>query len=72
MFFDTLIDENAASHIALGSGYALAVEDEAEKALVNESEIHIDFMIGSPELEVDGITAAGEHVPVLRGGNWQI
>ena len=72
VFFDTLIDENAASHIALGSGYALAVEDEAEKALVNESEIHIDFMIGSPELEVDGVTAAGEHVPVLRGGNWQI
>ena len=72
VFFDTLIDENAASHIALGSGYALAVEDEADKARVNQSQIHIDFMIGSPELEVDGITAAGEHVPVLRNGAWQI
>ena len=72
VFFDTLLDENAASHIALGSGYALAVEDEADKARINESQIHIDFMIGSPELDVDGITAAGEHVPVLRNGAWQI
>ncbi len=72
VFFDTLLDENAASHVALGSGYAVAVTDEAEKSLVNESQIHIDFMIGSPELDVDGITAAGVHVPVLRNGVWQI
>ncbi len=72
VFFDTLLDENAASHIALGSGYSVAVADDADKARVNESEIHIDFMIGSPELDVDGITADGEHVPVLRGGAWQI
>ena len=72
VFYDTLIDENAASHIALGSGYALGVADEADKARVNESEIHIDFMIGSPALDVDGITAAGEHVPVLRNDAWQI
>ena len=72
VFFDTLLDENAASHIALGSAYAMAVTDEAEKQRINESKIHIDFMIGSPELDVDGITAAGEHVPVLRQGVWQI
>lgn len=72
VFFDTLIDENAASHIALGSGYALAVTDEADKKRVNRSQIHIDFMIGSPELDVDGITRAGEHVPVLRNGAWQV
>ena len=72
VFYDTLIDENAASHIALGSGYALAVADEADKARVNESQIHIDFMIGSPALDVDGITSAGEHVPVLRNGAWQL
>ena len=72
VFYDTLLDENAASHIALGSAYAMAVSDEAEKQLINESKIHIDFMIGSPELDVDGITAAGEHVPVLRQGAWQI
>jgi aminopeptidase len=72
VFFDTLLDENAASHIALGSGYGLAVEDEADKQRVNKSQIHVDFMIGSPELQVDGITQAGEHVPVLRNGAWQI
>lgn len=72
IFYDTLLDENAASHIALGSGYALAVADPADKARVNESQIHIDFMIGSPELDVDGVTAAGEHVPVLRNGAWQM
>jgi aminopeptidase len=72
VFFDTLLDENAASHIALGSGYALTVADDADKARVNESQIHIDFMIGSPELDVDGVTDTGEHVPVLRNGVWQI
>jgi len=71
-FFDTLLDENAASHIALGSGYAMTVGDEGERQHLNHSEIHVDFMIGSPELEVDGITASGEHVPVLRGGAWQV
>ena len=72
VFFDTLLDENAASHIALGSAYDLAVGDEADKARINQSSIHIDFMIGSPELDVDGITPRGEHVPVLRNGAWQI
>ena len=72
VFFDTLLDENAASHIALGSAYSLAVGDEAEQQRINESSIHIDFMIGSPELDIDGITATGEHVPVLRQGVWQI
>jgi aminopeptidase len=72
VFFDTLLDENAASHIALGSAYAMAVGDEDEKQRINKSQIHVDFMIGSPELNVDGITAAGEHVPLLRGGAWQI
>ena len=72
VFFDTLLDENAASHIALGSAYAMAVGDEDEKKRINQSQIHIDFMIGSPELDVDGVTAAGEHVPVLRNGAWQL
>ena len=71
VFFDTLLDENAASHIALGNGFAFAVDgDDAER--VNKSGMHVDFMIGSPELDVDGITGAGERVPVLRGGAWQI
>jgi aminopeptidase len=72
VFYDTLIDENAATHIALGNGYESPVADEAEKALVNQSEVHVDFMIGSPELAVDGITRDGEAVPVLRNGAWQI
>ena len=71
-FFDTLIDENAASHIALGGAYDHPVEDAADKKRVNTSRVHIDFMIGSPELAVDGVTRDGDVVPVLRNGNWQI
>ena len=71
VFFDTLLDENAASHIALGSAYTFAVEgDDVERA--NQSGIHVDFMIGSDAMEVDGITAGGDAVPVLRGGAWQV
>ncbi|HUF02220.1 MAG TPA: aminopeptidase [Gaiellaceae bacterium] len=72
VFYDTLIDENAASHIALGGAYDHPVEDAAEKARINKSTIHVDFMIGSPELNVDGITRGGDCVPVLRDGAWQI
>jgi aminopeptidase len=72
VFFDTLLDENAASHIALGTAYGLAIDDDADRERINRSQVHIDFMIGRPELEVDGITAAGERVPVLRDGGWQI
>jgi aminopeptidase len=72
VFFDTLIDENAATHIALGGGYQAPVEDEADRARVNQSQIHIDFMIGSPELAVDGITRDGGVVPVLRDGAWSL
>jgi aminopeptidase len=71
-FFETLLDENAASHIALGNGYALGVESPDDKARINPSSVHVDFMIGSPELAVDGITAAGDAVPLLRGGVWQV
>jgi aminopeptidase len=71
VFYDTLLDENAASHLAIGVGFPYAVEgDQAER--VNDSEIHIDFMIGSPELDVTGITADGERVPVLIGGHWRV
>jgi len=72
VFWNTPLDENASSHIALGGSYEFVVEDEAERALANQSEIHVDFMIGSPEVDVDGITRDGERVPVLRGGDWQI
>ena len=72
VFLDTLIDENAASHIALGHGYESPVEDDADRARVNRSRVHIDFMIGSPELDIDGITHEGDSVPLLRNGAWQI
>jgi aminopeptidase len=72
VFYETLLDENAASHIALGNAYTFPVEDDADRERVNKSGIHVDFMIGSNELDVDGITREGERVPVLRGGSWQI
>jgi aminopeptidase len=72
VFLETLLDENAASHIALGSGYELTVEDPAEVERVNQSSIHADLMIGRPDLQVDGLTESGEAVPILRGGAWQI
>jgi aminopeptidase len=71
VFFDTLLDENAASHIALGQGFAFAVE-EADRDAINSSQIHVDFMIGGDDVAVMGITASGEAVPVLRQGSWQI
>lgn len=71
VFYDTLLDENAASHIALGSAYAMCVGDEDADA-INTSLIHIDFMIGSPEVDVLGVTADGREVPVLVGGAWQV
>jgi aminopeptidase len=71
VFYDTLLDENAASHIALGQGFPFLVPN-GRVAAVNESQIHIDFMIGSSDLRITGLTAAGDRVPVLVGGAWQI
>jgi aminopeptidase len=71
VFWTTLIDENAASHLALGNAYAFSV-DESERGNINQSTIHIDFMIGSNDVAVTGITGSGERVPVLRDGTWQI
>jgi aminopeptidase len=71
VFFNTLLDENAASHLALGNAYAISVGDE-DRDRINRSSIHIDFMIGSDDVAVTGVTADGVDVPVLRGGAWQI
>jgi len=71
VFFDTLLDENAASHIALGNAYAFTAGPEDQDKL-NQSAIHVDFMIGSPEVSVTGVTSDGDRVPVLRQGDWQI
>jgi aminopeptidase len=72
VFYDTLLDENAASHIALGQGLGFAFEDERGAAAMNHSDIHVDFMIGSNAVAVTGTTRAGAEVPLLRDGAWQI
>jgi aminopeptidase len=71
-FFDTLLDENAASHIALGAAYHFSVEDEQDRERLNTSAMHVDFMIGSEELEVTGVTKDGQRVPVMSGGSWKL
>ena len=72
VFYETLLDENAASHIALGSGFGFAVETDEDRARVNQSAAHTDFMIGSNEVDVTGVTRDGERVPLLRDGVWQL
>jgi aminopeptidase len=71
VFFNTLLDENAASHLAFGNAYAIAVGEE-DHGRINESSVHIDFMVGSNDVAVTGITRDGTEVPVLRGGAWQL
>jgi aminopeptidase len=72
VFYDTLLDENAASHIALGQALGFALADPADQARMNNSEIHVDFMIGSDELAVTGIARDGTEIPLLRDGTWQM
>jgi aminopeptidase len=77
LFYNTLFDENAASHVALGAAYKFtlrggeAMTDEGfEAAGGNRSATHVDFMIGSPELDVDGVLPGGVAEPVMRKGEW--
>lgn len=77
LFFNTLFDENAACHIALGNCYTECLENGSGlsgEALAarggNESLVHVDWMIGAEDTEIDGITASGDRVHVFRNGNW--
>jgi aminopeptidase len=72
VFYDTLIDENAASHIAIGQAYEMVVKDPDELARVNHSGIHVDFMIGGDEVAVTGLITGGGEIPLLRDGGWQL
>jgi aminopeptidase len=72
VFFDTLLDENAASHIALGHGYVAGVGEASDVERANKSVIHTDFMIGSNDVAVTGFQSNGNAVPLLRDGTWQI
>ena len=71
VFYDTLLDENAASHIAVGDGFDFLLSEE-DRRRRNSSTIHIDFMVGGDDVDVTGVTEGGDRVPVLRGGAWQI
>jgi aminopeptidase len=71
LFYDVLFDENATCHIAYGSGLPFVVEDDPGEGL-NIANIHIDFMVGGPELEVDALLADGAEVPLIRGEEWQL
>jgi aminopeptidase len=71
IYYNTLLDENAAAHIAFGSGFG-GTRSETPARGVNRSTIHLDVMIGSPDLEVTGIGAKGRRIPLIREGAWQI
>ncbi len=71
-FVETLFDENATCHVAYGGGYAEALSDHNAEGANLDSPVHTDFMIGGPEVAVDGITAGGEAVPVIRDDVWQL
>ena len=77
MFYNTLFDENAACHLALGDGFANCIKDFDKYTLeqcremgINMSMIHEDFMIGSEDLDITGITENGETVQIFKNGNW--
>lgn len=77
LFYNTLFDENASNHIAIGSAYAFCLEGgknmsqaELEAKGLNTSITHVDFMIGSDQMDIDGITESGKREPVFRNGEW--
>jgi aminopeptidase len=78
-FADTLFDENATCHIAYGGGLSMVVDgaaalshEEQQELGINYSKVHTDFMIGGPEVAVDGITRHGERVPIIRNDAWHL
>lgn len=77
LYFNTLFDENASNHLAIGSAYAFNLEggkglsqDELKERGLNTSITHVDFMIGSAEMDITGITADGKEEPIFKKGNW--
>ena len=71
VYYNTLLDENAAAHIAFGSGFG-GTRSESPARGVNRSTIHLDVMIGGPELEATGFDARGRRIPLIREGAWRI
>lgn len=79
LFYNTLFDENASCHLALGRGFDICLRDfdkytqeEIHAKGINESTIHVDFMIGAPDMAIDGVDADGRKIPIFRNGNWVI
>ena len=77
LFYNTLFDENASCHLAMGRGFADCIKGFENKSLaecrelgINESMIHVDFMIGCDTRSIDAICEDGREVPIFRGGNW--
>ena len=77
MFLNTLFDENAASHIALGQAYSTCLiggevmcPEELAAHGANDSLIHVDWMIGGPHVRVDGVQGDGQAEPLMRAGDW--
>lgn len=77
VFYNTLFDENASNHLAIGSAYAFSIEggtqmteEQLKAAGLNRSQAHVDFMVGSDKMNIDGITQDGQTVPVFRNGDW--
>ena len=77
LFYNTLFDENASCHLALGAGYSECLEgfetmsyEECTARGVNDSIVHVDFMIGAPDLSITGIDKAGNEVPIFVNGTW--
>lgn len=77
LYYNTLFDENASNHLAIGAAYTTSIEggtkmskEELEEHGVNDSLTHVDFMIGSPDMDIDGILEDGTVVPIFRNGNW--
>lgn len=77
LYYTTLYDENASCHLALGAAYAFTLQDGIAMTKeqlaghgMNQSLTHVDFMMGSPEMNIDGITADGKSEPIFRAGNW--
>jgi aminopeptidase len=71
LFHDTLFDENATCHIAYGAGFPFLFDTDPGEGL-NVANMHVDFMVGGPELEVDAVLADGTEVPLIRGEEWQL
>lgn len=77
LFYNTLFDENASCHLALGTGFTNAIKDfekytneELHEMGINESMIHVDFMIGNKDLSIVGETMSGEKIQIFKDGNW--